>query len=141
MRTLISVFLIGLSVALCQTTPQVPNAEHVVRRMLTRLPNGGFMYSSWDEKELKKLGDASAVEVAKLIEGKDVSADEIRQILLIVQASFEAPGQIKVESDRQPIAASLLVERLERLPASSGLTEDFVGTKKLLRRMSKVKSQ
>jgi hypothetical protein len=141
MRRLIFVFLIGLSIARCQTTPQEPNAERVVRRMLTRFPNGAFIYSSWDEKELKRLGDASAVEVAKLIDGKDVSADEIRQILLIVQASFEAPLQIKIESDRQPTAASLLVERLQQLPASSGLGEDFAGTKKLLRRVSQMKSQ
>ncbi len=106
--------------------------------MLTRVP---LMSSGWDEKELCRLGDASAVEVTKLIDGKDVSKDEIRQILLIIQFSFEAPLQIKVESDRQPRAASLLVENLERLPASSGLTEDFVGAKKLLRRVSKVKPQ
>jgi hypothetical protein len=107
--------------------------------MLTRFPNGGFGYSGWDEKELFRLGDASAVEVTRLIDGKDVSTEEIRQILRIIQFSFEAPSQIKVESDRQPKAASLLVERLERLPASSGLAEDFVGTRKLLRRVSKVK--
>jgi hypothetical protein len=138
MRPLTFVLLMGLSVAPCQTTPQEPNAERVVRRMLTRFP---FMYSGWDEKELCRLGDASAVAVTKVIDGKDVSTDEIRQILLIVQLSFEAPLLIKVESDRQPRAASLLVKRLERLPASSGLTEDFVGTKKLLRRVSKVKPQ
>jgi hypothetical protein len=99
------------------------------------------MYSSWDEKELHRLGDAAAVEVTKLIDGKDVSTDEIRQILLIIQASFEAPLQIKVESDRQPRAASLLVEKMERMPASSGLTEAFVSTKKVLNRVSKMKTQ
>ena len=139
MRPLTFVLSVGLSVALCQTTSQEPNAEPVVRRMLTRFPNGGFGYSGWDEKELFRLGDASAVEVTRLIDGKDVSTEEIRQILRIIQFSFEAPSQIKVESDRQPKAASLLVERLERLPASSGLAEDFVGTRKLLRRVSKVK--
>jgi hypothetical protein len=81
------------------------------------------------------------VEVTRLIDGKDLSTDETRQILLIIQVSFEAPLQIKVESDRQPRAASLLVERLERMPASSELTEDFVGTKKLLRRLLKVKAR
>jgi len=139
MRPLTFVLSVGLSVALCQTTSQEPNAEPVVRRMLTRSPNWGVGYSGWDEKELFRLGDASAVEVTRLIDGKDVSTEEIRQILRIIQFSFEAPSQIKVESDRQPKAASLLVERLERLPASSGLAEDFVGTRKLLRRVSKVK--
>jgi hypothetical protein len=104
----------GPSVALCQTTPQEPKAERVVPE--TESP-------------------------FTLIDGKEVSADEIRQILLIIQFSFVAPLQIKVESGGQPRAASLLVERLERLPASCGLYEDFVGTKKLLRLVSKVKLQ
>jgi len=108
MRPLTFVLSMGLSVALCQTTSQEPNAEPVVRRMLTRFPNWGFGYSGWDEKELFRLGDASAVEVTRLIDGKDVSTDEIRQILRIIQFSFEAPSQIKVESDRQRQHHSLL---------------------------------
>ena len=47
--------------------------------MLTRFPNGGFLNFSWDEKELNKVGDPAAIEVTKLTDGKDLSADKIRQ--------------------------------------------------------------
>ncbi len=39
---------------------------------------------------------------SNVIDGKDVSTDEIRQLLLSIQLSFESPLLIKVESDCQP---------------------------------------
>ena len=93
------------------------------------------------KKSWPRYGDASAVAVSKQTAGKDLSRDEIRQILLIVQISFEAPLQVKIESDRRPRAATVLVANLERMPAASGLTEEFAGTKKFLRRVSKEKTR
>ena len=74
-----------------------------------------------------KLGDAAAVvEVTRQIEGKDLSRGEIKQILLIIQFSFEAPLQIKRKSQIvDPSEARLLLDRLEILPASSGLKGGF----------------
>lgn len=126
---LIFVFLIALSVAFCQTAFKRPAAEQIVRKMLSDPMRG---YSSWEEKDLNKLGDASAVVATKVLDGKTLSVNEIRQALLIVEFSFEAPNLIEVESDRQPKAASILVDKLRRMPAASGLKEDFHGTKKVL---------
>jgi hypothetical protein len=141
MRALTVLLLISLSVAFCQTTPEKPTADSAVRRMLTPMPEGIFLVSGWDAKELPRYGDASAVAVSKQIAGKDLSRAEIRQILLIIQISFEAPLQVTIESDRSPTAATDLVGKLERMPAASGLTEEFAGTKKLLRRVSKEKAR
>lgn len=135
MRTLILMCLLGLLPALGQTSQHEPNAADAVRRMLSQAPNG--LHTSWDERRLCKLGDAAAVEVTRQIEGKDLSSGEIKQILLIIQFSFEAPLQIKEESDRRPQETRLLLDRLEILPASSGLKEDFDGTRKLLKRASR----
>jgi hypothetical protein len=132
LRTLTFVFLIGLSVAFCQTNPRNPNPEQVVRRVLTQPAKGIYGTSGWDVKQLSLLGDSAAVEVMKLIEGRDVPKNEMAQILLIIQYSFESPLRVKVESDRQPKAASILVAKLQRMPAASGLKEDFDGTKKVL---------
>ena len=140
MRALTVFLLISLSVASCQTTPEEPTAESAVRRMLTPV-QGVFLVSGWDEKELARYGDASAVAVSKQIAGKDLTRDEIRQILLIIQTSFQAPLQVKIESDRRPRAATVLVAGLERMPAASNLTEEFAGTKKFLRRVSKEKTR
>jgi hypothetical protein len=108
---------------------------------LTPLPEGGFGYSGWDEKELVRYGDASAVAVSKVIDGKELSRDEIRQILLIIQTSFEAPLQGKIKSDRHPRAATVPVANLERMPAPSGRAEEFAGTKKFLKRVSTEKTR
>ena len=137
MRTLTFVFLIGLSIAFCQTTLKTPDADQIVRKMLSDPMHG---YSSWDEKDLNRLGDASAVVATKLLDGKIVDANEIKQTLLIVEFSFEAPHLIEVESDRQPKAASILVAKLQRMPAASGLKEDFHGTKKVLAAARKAKA-
>jgi hypothetical protein len=109
--------------------------------MLTPFPEGGFGYSGWDEKELVRYGDASAVAVSKQIAGKDLGRDEIRQILLIIRISFEAPLQVKIKSDRHPRAATVLVANLERMPAASGLAEEFAGTKQFLKRVSTEKTR
>jgi hypothetical protein len=48
-----------------------------------------------------------------------------------------SPAEIKVESDREPKAALLLLQRLQGLPAASGLKDEFVEAKTVLRRASK----
>jgi len=109
-----------------------PDPEQVVRRVLTQPSKGIYVTTGWDYKQLRLLGDSAAGEVLKLIEGRDVPKNEMAQILLIIQYSFESPLGIKVDSDRQPKSASILVAKLQRMPAASGLKEDFHGTKKVL---------
>jgi hypothetical protein len=131
-RTSMFVLLIGLSVAFCQENRQASRAENVVRGALTQPEKGVYLWTSTDEKQLSRLGDASAVQVSTLIDGKDIGKNEMRQILRIILASFQNPRQIEAESDRDPRAASILIERLQRMPASSGLTEEFAGTEQVL---------
>jgi len=96
-------------------------------------------YSSWDEKELSRLGDAACVAAARFLEGKDLSITDIRTALLIIRFSFEAPTQIRSESDRQPRAASTLLDTLEKLSASSTLKEEFSVTRKALKRTARTR--
>lgn len=128
----ILVLFVGFSLAVCQTTSVRPRAEGVVRRVLSQ--SSGVMYTSWDEKGLSRLGDAAAVEVTKEIDGRVLSKQEVRQVLFILQASFEAPSLIRVDADRSPQEASLLLKRIQRMPAASGLDEDFAGTRAVLKR-------
>jgi hypothetical protein len=102
-----------------------PDPEQVVRRVLTQPTKGIYGFSGWDGKQLSLLGDAAAVEVIKLIEGGDVPKNEMAQILRIIQASFESPLQVKVESDRQPKGASILVAKLQRMPSRFWIEEGF----------------
>ena len=66
--------------------------------MMSRASDG--VYTSWDEKQLDKLGDAAAVALTKVVEGKDLAAEDIRQILLILTLSFNAPRMIAIEADK-----------------------------------------
>jgi len=75
LRTLTIVFLIGFSVAFCQSTFKRPDAEQIVQKMLS---DPMHAYSSWEEKDLNKLGDASEVVATKLLDGKTVDANEIK---------------------------------------------------------------
>jgi len=83
-------------------------------------------YSGWDQKYFSRVGDAAPAAANIFLEGKNLTATDIRLALLIVEFSFEDPAEIKVESDREPKAALLLLQRLQGLPAASGLKDEFV---------------
>lgn len=135
LRTLGVVFVFGVLFAFCQSPPQDTDAKQIVQRVMSEASVGVF--TSWDEKQLSTLGDASAREVEQLIQGKDLSATEIKRVLLIIQCSFDAPLSIKVKADRRPKAASLLVEKLDKIPAAAALREELSGTRTALRHAEK----
>ena len=105
---------------------KVPHAEGTVRAIMSR-PDG--MYSSWDEKEVAKFGDASAVALTKVLGDRDPSPNEVRLCLVIIEASFWYPKGVLNESDRKPQTALFVLKRLESLQLSSDLKEEIVQTR------------
>ncbi len=137
MRTsTILVFLLGVSFAICQATTEESHAEHVIRIMMSRASEG--LYTSWDEKELNKLGDASAEALTKVLGKKNLSSAEINQVVLILRLSFDAPGAIEVESDRRPKAALALLKQLNSLKVSPEASKRIRETREFVEHVGKV---
>ena len=102
MRTVLVILLMAVSSTgvLSQPTSKDLDAERVVSIVLSRASEQ--MYTSWDAKELNKLGDASAVALTKLLGNRELAPAEINQVLLIIRLSFNAPRMIEADSDVQP---------------------------------------
>lgn len=104
-RLLLSVVLIALRAALLgQAVPH--DAESTVRQALA-YANGG--YTSTTEKELARLGDASAVAITKVVAGKPLGEQDVEHMLLIITLSYSGPRVIEASADRNPRTTLLLL--------------------------------
>src|SRR5579872_3031223 len=123
----------GLAASQQSTAPEA--AEKAVRAVMSRASDGA--YTSWDEKELDKLGDAAAVALTKVLREKDLNADEINQVLLILTLSFNAPEMIAIDADKQPRTALFILKCLDPLARDPDLKNRISETRIPLERMSK----
>jgi hypothetical protein len=126
----------GLAASQEGTAPEA--AEKAVQAVMSRASDGA--YTSWDEKELDKLGDAAAVALTKVVGEKDLNPDEIKQVLLILTLSFNAPRMIAIEADKQPRTALFILKCLDRLARDPDLMNRISATRILLEQVSKPKS-
>jgi hypothetical protein len=131
---LLTVSSIGV---LSQPTPAQRNAEGVVKIVLSRASEQ--MYTSSDATELNKLGDASAVALTKLLGGKELTTDEIAQVVLIIRLSFNAPRIIEADSDVQPRTTLFVLKYLDNLPVSSALKQKIAEARVEVEQASKVR--
>ena len=132
MRVLCALVLMAsLAQSLPQRTPEPEGAESVVDTIMSRSSDG--TYTSWDEKDLNKLGDASAVALTRVIGGRDLSPTEVRQALLVLSLSFDAPRLIARDSDRSPRTALFVLQYLKHLPIDAELKSRIEQTELLLR--------
>jgi hypothetical protein len=107
------VLLISISsgnFSFAQTGSPVP-AEQAVRDAFKEASSG--YYTGTTEKNLETLGDAAAIEVIKILAGRDLTSQDIRSSLLVVRMSFAAPRLIPTEADRRPRATLLLLRYLD----------------------------
>ncbi len=105
--------LLFSSLAVCQQGAGSDAAEKAVQTVMSRASDG--VYTSWDEKQLDKLGDAAAVALTKVVGGKDLNPNEIKQALLILTLSFNAPRIIATEADKNPRAAFFVLKCLDHV--------------------------
>jgi hypothetical protein len=123
------VFLfLGLAVSQEATSPEA--AEKAVQAAMSRASSG--VYTSWDEKQLDKMGDAAAVALTKVVADKDLDPNEVRQALLILTLSFNAPRMIVIEADRSPRTALFVLKSLDSLVVDSDLKVRIRETRDLL---------
>lgn len=105
----------------CQTAP---SPEQEIGRIMQ---SSG--YEGHDDKVIGRMGDAAAVAITKVVGDKDLSADDIERILLVIHMSFAAPRIIELESDRQPRTTLFLLKYLDTLPTRRELRRKIADMK------------
>ena len=100
--------------ALCSSISRAQaNQEETVQRALQIARNGA--YTGSQEKLLGRLGDASAVELTKLLADKSLDDAEIQSILLVIRQSYNFPDGIEDAANRKPRATLYLLHSLSWL--------------------------
>ena len=125
------------ALAVCQDEPVPDAAEKAVQILMSRSSEGA--YTSWDQKELGKLGDAGAVALTKVVGEKDLNPNEIRQALLTLMLSFDAPRMIAIEADRRPRTALFVLKHLDHLTSDPDLKNRISEERMRLEQMTKTK--
>src|SRR5712692_8905538 len=107
MKLLLAIFasVAFSSLAPCQTGTS-PESE--IRRIMQ---SDG--YEGHDEKIIGRMGDRAALAITKVVGNKDLTADDINSILLIIHTSFAAPKIIEIESDREPRTTLFVLKYLD----------------------------
>jgi|GEM_PF-1683212 len=109
-----------------------PNNDQVqtVRAALAEVSKG--LYTSWTEKELARLGDASSVSLTKLFAGKELTPSDVDHALVIIGLSFASPELIQDSSDRQPRTTMFLLKSFEALPLDTTMKQRIAKTREML---------
>ena|ERR1700733_7470413 len=106
------------------------DTEGAVRQAWAHARNG---YTSTVQKELGRLGDASAIALMKIIGGRPLEETDVDPILLIVALSYSDPRIVETESDRQPRATLFLLSYLVQVATDAKLKEKIGGTQEYVR--------
>lgn len=124
-RVLFVIFLGALSMALVGQT-KARDAETIVRQALSQASRG--TYTSTSQKELGRLGDASAVALTKIVRERALTESDIEAMLLIINLSYSDAHIVNVDSDRQPRTTLLLLRYLASATGDAKLKKKIEGT-------------
>jgi hypothetical protein len=103
-------FAVLPGIAYSQTSTVATEEEDVVRRVIT---SGG--YDGFADKALSRMGDAVAVQVARIVAGRDVTDQEIDGVLLVIHLAFSDSKLVLEPSDRTPRATLFVLRYLNLL--------------------------
>lgn len=119
-----------------QQQAQTPASDPVatVRNALSEVSEG--LYTSWTEKELARLGDASSVSLTKLFAGKSLTRTDVDHALIIISLSFATPKLIQDSADREPRTTMFLLKNFEGLPLDDAMKQRIAKTREMLTRIS-----
>src|SRR5258708_34656926 len=122
MRMFLVLLFIVLSArhAPAQTTAN-SSEEATVKRIIE---SGG--YWGIDDKQLGRMGDAAAVAVTKVIGTKNITAQDIEMVLIVLHLSFSAPRLVEKVSDRAPRTTLFVLQSLDALTTDQRLKQRIV---------------
>ena len=93
------VFVVLSGTAYSQSPTVATQEEDVVRRVIT---SGG--YDGFADKALSRMGDPVAVQVTKVVAGRELTEQEIDGVLLAIHLAFSDSKLVIEPSDRTPRA-------------------------------------
>jgi hypothetical protein len=100
-------------------------------------PKSDLGYDGFSEGGFNRGGDAAAVAVTKVLAGKDLDADEVNRVLLVITRAFAAPKIIEVNSDREPRTTLFVLKYLASLRVSPELNKKIAETKQFVEQAAK----
>jgi hypothetical protein len=105
------------------------STEESVETVLKHFSTG---YTQWDEKDLYKLGDASAVALAKIFRDRELDEADINRAIMVLRFSFSVPSLIERDTDKQPKAALCFLRYLDLSNKDTGLKTRIAETKEFI---------
>ena len=135
-KVLVATFALIASAALVGMRASESQGEQTVRRVIQ---SGGI--SGWDDKELGKMSDAAAVNIATVVGGSDLSEKQTESVLAVLQLAFSAPRLVTNLPDREPRVALFVLRYLEVTTRNAALRQQVTETKtRILQNYEKYKA-
>ena len=123
-KVLVATFALIVSAASVSMRASESQDEQTVRRVIQ---SGGM--SGWDDKELGKMGDAAAVNIARVVGGSDLSEKQAESVLTVLQLAFSAPRLVTNPSDREPRVALFVLRYMEATATNAALKQQVTETR------------
>jgi hypothetical protein len=98
---------------------QRTDADLVVRQALTQAYQQ--TYTSTTQKQLQRLGDASAVALTKIVGEKGLDEHDVEPILLLLELSYNDLRFVENDSDRRPRTTLFVLNYLDLVTKTTKL--------------------
>ncbi len=86
-------------------------------------------YTSTGQKQLRKLGDATAVALTKVIGGRALNQHDVQPVLLMLELSFSDFRFVEISADRQPRTTLVLLNYLDSVTSNTELKAKIGSTR------------
>jgi predicted Holliday junction resolvase-like endonuclease len=124
--SLISTMLLALPMVVRVQAEQLDN-EGVVRQVTAQ----AYLqtYTSTGQKQLRRLGDETAVVLTKVIGGRVLDQHDVEPLLLMLELSFSDLRFVETTVDRQPRTTLVLLNYLELVTSDAELKKKIESTR------------
>jgi hypothetical protein len=101
--------------------------ESTIRQVMTQAYQQ--TYTSTGQKQLRKLGDATAVALTKVIGGRALNQHDVQPVLLVLELSFSNLRFVEISADRQPRTTLVLLNYLDSVTSNTELKAKIGSTR------------
>jgi hypothetical protein len=101
--------------------------ESTIRQVMTQAYQQ--TYTSTGQKQLRKLGDATAVALTKVIGGRALNQHDVQPVLLMLELSFSDLRFLEISADRQPRTTLVLLNYLDSVTSNTELKAKIGSTR------------